>query len=115
MKKLENSIRHELVSYGPALRNGHWGAQRHTVGAVPDDFRFLARAYYDYDPTTGIVTDIRMYAVGDAMTAEDRRSPYEITEPLENYLSGCTNWDGLINEIAQTVIAQQDTPKAEEI
>ena len=97
MDKLEKSIRHALKYYGPDIRNGHWGVTSYTVGVMPSR-GFIKGAYCDLE--NGIVTDIRLYAVGDAQEARDYYGESVcITEPIEEYITDHNDWDMLINEI----------------
>ena len=104
MTNLNKSIRHEMSYYGPGLRSGHYGAMRHTVGDIPDDFKTIKSVCCDV--SDGIVTDIRLYGVGDSQEARDYHGEsIEITEPVESYLRREISWDEMISEIEAIVIA----------
>lgn len=80
MDKLERSIRKNLAPYGPAIRAGHYGVQHYTVGDMPKR-GFIKRVSCDY--SDGVVTDIRIYTVGAAMTPHDYyRESYVETEDI---------------------------------
>lgn len=102
MTKLNKSIRHCLKGYGPSLRNGHYGVAGYTTGAVPADYQTIHSVWCDVE--NGIVTDIRLYAVGDA---RERRDYYgettNITEPIEDYLKCNIDWDSMIYEIEKII------------
>lgn len=104
MTKLEKSVRHELKYYGTALRNGHY-VTLGTTGRLKYNFQFLKDVYCDFED--GIVTGIRVYGYGDALAVCDYEgSSYDITEPVENYLSQETSWDQLISDICDYLIEQ---------
>lgn len=102
MTKLNKSIRRCLKGYGPSLRNGHYGVAGYTTGAVPADYQTLHSVWCDVED--GIVTDIRLYAVGDA---RERRDYYgestDITAPVEDYLKCNIDWDSMIYEIEKII------------
>lgn len=107
MTKLEKSIRRELKYFGPKLRAGHWGALGHTMGIVSPNFRYLYRAYCDFDG--GEITGVRLYGVGDALTAKDYHGDsIDITGPLESYLRGESGWSwgSLIAGIQDAVLLE---------
>lgn len=102
MTKLEKSIRHELAYYGPSLRAGHY-EKLGTTGTLPKR-GYLNQACADIED--GIVTDIRIYTVGDA---RERRDFYgescDITSAFDGeygYLS-YWDWDVMIAEIIDLV------------
>ena len=102
MTKLNKSIRHCMKDYGPSLRNGHYGVAGYTVGAVPADYQTLRSVHCDVED--GIVTDIRLYAVG---AARERCDYYgestDITSPVEDFLKGNIDWDDMIDEIESII------------
>ena len=73
MTKLNKSIRHSLKSYGPYLRNGHYGVAGYTTGVIPSDYKTISRVCCDVEG--GIVTDIRIYGYGATITAKALTSP----------------------------------------
>ena len=105
MKKLEKSIRHELKDFGPSLRNGHVLVTGHSVGIVGENDYFMQGAYADVDVSEGIVTDIRIYAVGEGRLSRDfNEETLNITEQIEGFLlehNESFNWDDLICRIAE--------------
>ena len=108
MTKLEKSIRHELKFYGSDLRAGRWGVAGYSVGQVPHGFRFLEGAYCDIGD--GEVTDIRLYAYGNAYAAKDvNGDSIDITKPIEEYLRGETDrsWDKLIFDIQACILQEE--------
>lgn len=104
MTKLNKSIRHEMRYYGPRIRAGHYGVARTSsgVGVIPDDFAFIRRVCCDVE--NGVVTDIRLYAVNDAMEERDyNEESVNITEPVESYVANRIGWDDMIDEIESIV------------
>lgn len=102
MTRLNKSIRHSLKSYGPYLRNGHYGVAGYTTGVIPSDYKTISRVCCDVEG--GIVTDIRIYGYGDAY---ERRDYYgestDITAPVEDYLKCNIDWDSMIYEIEKII------------
>lgn len=106
MTKLNQSIRHEMKYYGPALRSGHYGALGATVGEIPDDYKTIKSVHCDVKD--GIVTDIRLYGVGDSQEARDYHGEsIEITEPVESYLRREIDWNEMISAI-ESIIRKGD-------
>lgn len=102
MDKLERSIRKNLAPYGPAIRAGHYGVQHYTVGDMPKR-GFIKRVSCDY--SDGVVTDIRIYTVGAAMTPHDYyRESYDITKAVEQYITHHRDWTQLIYDIKNTIV-----------
>lgn len=105
MKKLEKSIRRELKDFGPSLRNGHVWVTGHSVGIMGENDYFMQGAYADVDVSEGIVTDIRIYAVGEGRLSRDfNEETLNITEQIEGFLlehNESFNWDDLICSIAE--------------
>lgn len=104
MTKLNKSIRHEMRYYGPRIRAGHYGVVGTSsgVGVIPDDFAFIRRVCCDVE--NGVVTDIRLYAVNDAMEERDyNEKSVNITEPVESYVANQIGWDDMIDEIESIV------------
>lgn len=105
MTKLEKSIRSSLKVYGPALRAGHYsapGAVHYYNGGEIGDY--IQRVCCDVED--GVVTDIRLYVVGEPMTCADYNGDScSITEAVCDYLAGNSDhaWDELIDAIAQLV------------
>lgn len=102
MTNLNKSIRHCMKSYGPSLRNGHYGVAGYTTGVIPSDYKTISRVCCDVE--VGIVTDIRIYGYGDAY---ERRDYYgestDITAPVEDYLKCNIDWDGMIYGIEKII------------
>lgn len=111
MTKLEKSIRRELKYFGPALRNGHYGLQRYTLGIMPK--RGLISSVH-CDVEEGEVTNIRIYCGGDALWYKDYYGDsIEITNAFVTYLKAEDegwDWDALIRNIADEI---QDTLRDE--
>lgn len=103
MRKLEKSIRHELVPFGPALRNHHYSALGQAVGCISDSHKTFSSAHYDYDKESGIVTSIRIYGIGDAKEPRDYHRETDISEPIEAYLCNLLLWDEMVEKIAEIV------------
>ena len=107
MNKLEKSIRCALKPFGPDIRNGHVWIPGYSVGIIGNDDYFLSSAYADVDTEAGIITDIRLYAVGDA------KEPYDyygkslnITDQISQYIlerNDNMTWNDLINSIIDVV------------
>lgn len=112
MTKLEKSIRHALAFYGPSIRAGRYWYPGES-GTPPETWRgFVSSLKTDYDRKTGLVTDMRLYTVGDAMERRDYyNQSVDITEPLLRYLSGDYSyakspWDRMIADMVKTVKEQ---------
>ena len=105
MKKLERSIRKELSHIGPGLRAGCYSLAGHYVGIMPSR-GLVCSLYCDVDESAGIVTDIRMYATGDA---RERRDYYNesvnLSDALGHYLmqSSQLTWSDFVHEIEEIV------------
>ena len=105
MTKLNKSIRHAMKAYGPALRNGHYIAVGGT-GQHPEGFQTFKSAYADVED--GVASDIRLYAVGDAILRRDHDGDSaEITGPVNRFLSGDVSWNMMIDEIEDLLTALQ--------
>lgn len=110
MNKLEKSIRHQLNPFGPSIRAGHWLITSHSVGVIDSRHSYLSSAHADVED--GIVTDIRLYAVGEAKKHRDYYGEsLDITEQLTAYIMGRSDnltWGDLIQSIAQAVTEKED-------
>lgn len=106
MDKLEKSIRRNMKFYGPALRAGNYWLPG-MAGTLPKNFRgYLKSAFCDYDPERGIVTDIRLYTVGDGIDIRDYRGEsIDITEQITEWMRDrdYISWNGMIENIADIV------------
>lgn len=105
MNKREKSIRHELKFYGPKIRAGHMKIPGETTGWMDEKDFYLASAHADVDVHAGIVTDIRLYRVGDAKAARDYYGQtLEFTDILYEYIRDPeATWDELIGGICDAV------------
>lgn len=102
MTNLLKSIRHEMNQYGPRLRSGHYGVIGYTLGAVPIDFSYLCGVYCDVE--SGIVTDVRLYTVGDATSFHDAYGDsIDITDPVKEYLCNNLTWAEMLSAIEAIV------------
>lgn len=104
MSKIEKSVRAEMRPYGPALRAGHYavpGGRR--CGDMPK-IGYINSAHMDVEG--GVCTDIRVYAVGEAMERRDYHGESaNITDEIQDYLEGETDWNGMIRAIADVARA----------
>ena len=101
MNKLEKSIRHEMKYYGAGIRAGHYGVCGYTVGEMPAN-GFIETVCADVE--NGIVTDIRLYTVGDAILERDYYGESVIiTEAIEDYIKNRSTWDEMIHDIAAII------------
>lgn len=106
MKKLEKSVRHELKTYGPDLRNGHIYNNASAGLMTPGVDRFLDSAFASVDADRGIVTDIRFYFDGEAIRRDDYYGETVcITDQVCDWISDKTTWDDLIDSVVRAVEA----------
>lgn len=101
MKKLEKSIRHELNCYGAGIRAYNYGVPGFSTGIMPKH-GFLDAVYADAE--NGIVTDIRLYTVGDAKERRDYcGESIDITAAILDYIKNRITWDEMISDIEDIV------------
>lgn len=102
MTKLEKSIRHEMSFYGPRLRAGGHYYVHGMTGDMPK-VGYVSKVCMDI--SDGICKNITVYTVGDAMDPDHYYGRCSVvTDAVCDFITGDTDWDGMINSIVNTAL-----------